>query len=486
MIESKSIFQKIINFIKYHNAFAIGIIIVFVGFSTALAVSPELREDIVDVLVSEEQAVQSIDNNYILSADLDNFDFNLQIKDISEDPKNYYVLYAYQTIAIQDYAWQELEKEKTMTVSKEALGGKDLGIYIAEELGEVIDYELAYLREVQTLETEKGLTQKIVTTQYAGLIGVFLNPKEKVFPGYEPVVKPPEPIAYEPEIEEQIQTEIIQESITEELIDESALEQTETEAIDSFPDTIIDIRPQNTTISTEAIFTFHATKENCEFTCKIDSEFWQGCSSSITYTDLFIGNHQFHVQAIDSTNQEDPIPAMFEWQIIGIQTTSTDETATSTDSAGSPQADETIVSEDETTTSTDEIATSTPECQSQLFYLDSDNDGYGDLNNTTSTCEQVDGYVVDSADCNDSDPNINPAAVEVCDNIDNNCNEEIDEDCDCGITSCDVGKLTVECQNTCIDGVCQSCVPTCVCSDGFYDCDNDNTCETQEECSTVE
>jgi hypothetical protein len=30
-------------------------------------------------------------------------------------------------------------------------------------------------------------------------------------------------------------------------------------------------------------------------------------------------------------------------------------------------------------------------------------------------------------DCNDSDPDINPGATEVCDGVDNNCNGNIDE-----------------------------------------------------------
>jgi uncharacterized protein (TIGR02145 family) len=38
-----------------------------------------------------------------------------------------------------------------------------------------------------------------------------------------------------------------------------------------------------------------------------------------------------------------------------------------------------------------------------------------------------DGYTEDGGDCDDSDSEINPAANEVCDNIDNNCNAEIDE-----------------------------------------------------------
>ena len=67
--------------------------------------------------------------------------------------------------------------------------------------------------------------------------------------------------------------------------------------------------------------------------------------------------------------------------------------------------------------------------------------------------------------------------------------EKIDEDCDCGIAACDASKnLTGECQNTCIDGICQTCIPICICIDGFVDCDGDgsgtdvNGCETQGQC----
>lgn len=178
-------FQKILHFIKYHNAFAIIFMLVFVGFSISLAASPDFREN----FVSSQETIRSVNNGKIISAGLDNLNFKLQIKSVTEDEMNYYIVYTYQTLVIKDYIWQEVEKETTLTVNKKALGGRDLGLYVAEELGEVIEYELSYLKEVQQIEKQKGLTQKVVATQYAGLIGQFLEPKEKVFPGYEPVVQ---------------------------------------------------------------------------------------------------------------------------------------------------------------------------------------------------------------------------------------------------------------------------------------------------------
>lgn len=62
------------------------------------------------------------------------------------------------------------------------------------------------------------------------------------------------------------------------------------------------------------------------------------------------------------------------------------------------------------------------------YYLDSDNDGYGS-STTVSTCANTapNGYVVVGGDCNDANANVNPGAVEICDGIDNNCNNSIDE-----------------------------------------------------------
>jgi hypothetical protein len=43
------------------------------------------------------------------------------------------------------------------------------------------------------------------------------------------------------------------------------------------------------------------------------------------------------------------------------------------------------------------------------------------------TDEDQDGYTVSDGDCNDTDPLIHPNAAEVCDGMDNNCNNLLDE-----------------------------------------------------------
>jgi arginine repressor len=73
-----------------------------------------------------------------------------------------------------------------------------------------------------------------------------------------------------------------------------------------------------------------------------------------------------------------------------------------------------------------------------VFYKDKDGDGYGDVNDQTLACAQPTGYVSNSSDCNDNDPNVSPGKTEICDGKDNNCNGQIDEGFNVG-QSCSVG-----------------------------------------------
>ncbi len=62
-----------------------------------------------------------------------------------------------------------------------------------------------------------------------------------------------------------------------------------------------------------------------------------------------------------------------------------------------------------------------------VFYADADGDGYGDPESTTEDCEAPSGYLTDSSDCDDTDADINPDAIESTDTVDNDCDGDIDE-----------------------------------------------------------
>ncbi len=93
-----------------------------------------------------------------------------------------------------------------------------------------------------------------------------------------------------------------------------------------------------------------------------------------------------------------------------------------TDADVNPGATETCNDKD------DDCDASIDEGVETTYYADSDSDGFGDASTTADDCSTPSGYVEDDTDCDDTDADVNPDAIELCDGIDNDCDGDTDPD----------------------------------------------------------
>lgn len=175
------------HFLSYNNAVPVAVSILLLGAGGVFAATnPE-------TLYSENEVVVSIDNTYLVDRDLSSYSPRTQIDAVTEDEENYYVAYTLFTIDLEEYVWRDVAKGAVMKVSKVALGPyRDLGVYVTEQLKENIAHESRRLLETQKIEREQ-VSQKVVATEYGGLIGKMLDTTTETLAGYTPVVaSPPE------------------------------------------------------------------------------------------------------------------------------------------------------------------------------------------------------------------------------------------------------------------------------------------------------
>ena len=62
-----------------------------------------------------------------------------------------------------------------------------------------------------------------------------------------------------------------------------------------------------------------------------------------------------------------------------------------------------------------------------IWYPDADGDGYGNTSYPWEICDRPQGYVDNDLDCDDRRVDVAPGVDELCDDIDNNCDGEVDE-----------------------------------------------------------
>lgn len=67
------------------------------------------------------------------------------------------------------------------------------------------------------------------------------------------------------------------------------------------------------------------------------------------------------------------------------------------------------------------------------YYADLDGDGYGDDDVTVTSCGSPSNYAIRGGDCDDSDPEVNPSAAEICNNADDDC-DGLTDDADPDVT----------------------------------------------------
>ena len=94
--------------------------------------------------------------------------------------------------------------------------------------------------------------------------------------------------------------------------------QVDTEA----PDTVIDSRPDPVTVLTSGMFEFSSPDPTVTlFECVVDAvdpipdAAWAECTSPETLHALDVGEHSFHVRAVDPAGNADPTPAVFTWTV---------------------------------------------------------------------------------------------------------------------------------------------------------------------------
>jgi hypothetical protein len=83
------------------------------------------------------------------------------------------------------------------------------------------------------------------------------------------------------------------------------------------PETTIDSRPPDPSSSPVASFTYSSNEPKSSFQCKLDGGNFNSCpATGVSYSGLQDGAHSFQVRAIDPSNNIDPSPAGYSFQVV--------------------------------------------------------------------------------------------------------------------------------------------------------------------------
>ena len=83
------------------------------------------------------------------------------------------------------------------------------------------------------------------------------------------------------------------------------------------PDTSIATKPSDPSDSSTAAFTYTSSEPGSTFQCKLDAAAFAACpSAGVTYSGFGDGQHTFQVRAIDSSENVDPSPAGYTFNVV--------------------------------------------------------------------------------------------------------------------------------------------------------------------------
>ena len=105
------------------------------------------------------------------------------------------------------------------------------------------------------------------------------------------------------------------------------------------------------------------------------------------------------------------------------------------------------------------------------YYPDEDGDGYGDDADVVVSCEPIDGLITQGGDCDDTNAEVNPLGIELCDGIDNNCDGEVDGD-----TAVDKDFFFLDADGDGY-GITEGFIQACELPEGYAD--NDTDCDDE-------